>query len=108
MDAEIKAGITSTLYHLKQMVDDGTLELDLYHRALVEAAFDYILDDLDIDALTVLGNITPGYMMNALLEQMNEDASFAHQVYIIALHLTSHNLVSLDFTEEEKAVAQQA
>jgi hypothetical protein len=100
--------LQTTLTHLESMVADNAIDPQWYHKALVDGAYQYVLNKDVGQALFLLGKIPAVYYSEKIKEHMNEDPGYAEQVFDIAKVLVNNNIVHVALTDTEIQTMQDA
>lgn len=98
----------SMLYHIKLMVEDGSLEVEWLYKALVIAAYDLARAEEIHSAVETLHEVDPSYYAEPMQGHMAADPAFASQAMALATLLTQKGVVYLGFNEDERKIAGKA
>lgn len=77
---------------LGEAVKASKISLDVYHRTLVQLAYEYAVAGYADETLFMVMDITPSYFKGAATRHMAEDAKFHKQATTVAEVLTSTGL----------------
>jgi hypothetical protein len=97
-----------TLDSLESMVKNKSVDPQWYYKALVDGAYQYLLNKDVGQVLFLLGKVPSVYYAETIKEHMSEDPGYADQVYDIAKVLVNNNIVHVGLTDNEIRTMQQA
>ncbi len=90
-----KEAFQTLIHNLEEMVNDGAIDAQWYHKALVDGAHQHLVNKELNDAITLLGKVPSSYFAEVIKTHMTEDPAYASQVYDIAMVLVNNHLVHL-------------